>query len=296
MAINDKTRKILWARSGNRCAYCRCELVLDRSTADDSEAVVGDECHIIGQKVDGPRGVASNGRDVIDEYDNLILLCKTHHKLVDDQPVKFTVEFLLLLKTAHETWVKKCLEPLKQEGKQPKILLLDRIETGKQLMAILGGVCSHLPDHEEPQNEQEMELLGGFLQEVQDGIDIWGEVESTDRVRMLDQRFMHTRRQLAGGELGEGAAECPLARHLGHTLPATQPPQRRIHLQPLDQGRHRRQYCVYGRQIGVIATPLDTELVQFSKSPFDCFLANSRFQMMSLNVQSILLALDARRV
>ena len=184
MAINDKTRKILWARSGNRCAYCRCELVLDRSTADDSEAVVGDECHIIGQKVDGPRGVASDGRDVIDEYDNLILLCKTHHKLVDDQPVKFTVEFLLLLKTAHETWVKKCLEPLKQEGKQPKILLLDRIETGKQLMAILGGVCSHLPDHEEPQNEQEMELLGGFLQEVQDGIDIWGEVESTDRVRM----------------------------------------------------------------------------------------------------------------
>lgn len=183
MAIGDKTRKILWARSGNRCAYCRCELVLDRSTADDSEAVVGDECHIIGQKVDGPRGMAIGSRNNLDEYENLILLCKTHHKLADDQPQKFNTEFLLSLKTVHETWVKQCLEPLKQEGKQPKIWLLDRIQTGKQLMATFGGAYSHLFDHDEPHSEQEMELLGGFLQEVQDWIDAWNDIESSDRVR-----------------------------------------------------------------------------------------------------------------
>jgi len=183
MAINDKTRKILWARSGNRCAYCRCELVLDRSTADDSEAVVGDECHIIGQQVDGPRGATTDSRTNLDGYNNLVLLCKTHHKLVDDQPLKFTVKFLNELKCSHEAWVKQCLEPYKQGTKLPELLLLDRIHTGKELMVIFGGVYSHLFDHDEPQNEQEMELLGGFLQEVEDWIDAWGEIESGDRVR-----------------------------------------------------------------------------------------------------------------
>ena len=183
MAISDKTRKILWARSGNRCAYCRCELVLDRSPADDAEAVVGDECHIIGQKVDGPRGVTSGSRENLDEYENLILLCKTHHKLADDQFGKFTVEFLLNLKTIHETWVKQCLEPLKQESKQPKIYLLNRIQTGKQLMDVFGGAYSHFLNHDEPQDEQEVEMLGGFLQDVQDWIDIWDGIESGERVR-----------------------------------------------------------------------------------------------------------------
>ena len=50
-------------------------------------------------------------------------------------------------------------------------------------MIIFGGVCTHLFDHDEPQNEHEMELLGGFLQEVEDWIDAWGEIESGDRVR-----------------------------------------------------------------------------------------------------------------
>ena len=162
MAISDKTRKILWARSGNRCAYCRCELVQDRSDSDP-ESVIGDECHIVGQKIDGPRG-ANTDRGNIDEYENLVLLCKTHHKLVDDQPTKFSVEFLCSLKTVHENWVKQSLEPLKQKGQQLKIWLLDRIHTGKELMAVFEGVCTHLLDHDEPQSEQEMELLGNFLQ------------------------------------------------------------------------------------------------------------------------------------
>jgi hypothetical protein len=49
MGISDRTRKILWGRSGNRCALCRRELV-EEGTAVDAESVVGDECHIIGEK------------------------------------------------------------------------------------------------------------------------------------------------------------------------------------------------------------------------------------------------------
>src|SRR5277367_1301593 len=39
MAISDKTRKILWARSGDRCAECRRQLV-EEATRADAESVI----------------------------------------------------------------------------------------------------------------------------------------------------------------------------------------------------------------------------------------------------------------
>jgi hypothetical protein len=106
MTISDRTRKLLWARSGNRCAYCRQVLTVDAS-AHDREAVIGDECHISAQRPEGPR--FELGCDSVDECENLILLCKTHHKLIDDQPVKFDVTNLKRMKAKHEAWVQQSL-------------------------------------------------------------------------------------------------------------------------------------------------------------------------------------------
>ncbi len=93
MPISDKTRKILWGRSGNRCAVCRLELVVDRTSADD-ESVVGEECHIISEKGRGPRNDPAFPADQIDKPENLILLCCVHHKMIDDQYETYTVELL----------------------------------------------------------------------------------------------------------------------------------------------------------------------------------------------------------
>lgn len=102
MAITLKTHKMLWGRSGNKCAFpdCNKELVLDETETDDS-SIVGDEAHIVAKEPNGPRGdsiLSSNDRD---KYDNLILLCKVHHKLVDDQPNTYTVEKLSEMKRKH---------------------------------------------------------------------------------------------------------------------------------------------------------------------------------------------------
>jgi hypothetical protein len=67
---------------------------------DNDPSVFGEECHIIAQSPGGPR--AANIAD-IDGYDNLILLCRKHHKQVDDQRSYFTVERLLRIKREHET-------------------------------------------------------------------------------------------------------------------------------------------------------------------------------------------------
>src|SRR5262249_10495588 len=81
MAIADKARKILWGRSGNRGAICRRELVID-ATATDDESVVGEECHIVSAQGQGPRHDPVFPAENLDKPENLILLCRVHHKMV----------------------------------------------------------------------------------------------------------------------------------------------------------------------------------------------------------------------
>src|SRR6266513_3607803 len=111
MAILLKTTKILWGCSGNRCAICRTLLVEDAVSAIDDDSVVGDMAHIVAQKPTFTRGdYAAISEAERDHYSNLILLCRKHHKVIDDQPSKYTVEHLRDLKTAHEEWVRNSLE------------------------------------------------------------------------------------------------------------------------------------------------------------------------------------------
>ena len=110
MSIGLKTHKILWGKSGNRCAfpYCKMELALDEFETDDP-SVVGQEAHIVAKSQDGPRGESELTSEQRDKYGNLILLCSVHHKVIDDNPGAFPVEKLKEMKTEHEQWVKENL-------------------------------------------------------------------------------------------------------------------------------------------------------------------------------------------
>jgi hypothetical protein len=107
--IAQRTRKILWTRAADRCAICRCKLTKDPRHDADREAVLGAECHIIARGKGGPRSDAIKPRE-LDDYRNLILLCPTHHKEVDDQPNEYTIETLQEIKRKHEEWVDETLE------------------------------------------------------------------------------------------------------------------------------------------------------------------------------------------
>jgi hypothetical protein len=102
---------MLWGRSGNKCAMtdCKIDLVMDMSETDD-ESLIGEECHIIAQKTNGPRGDDNYPPEKIDKYNNLILMCRNHHKIIDDNPSNYPIEDLVTLKREHEAWVKTKLE------------------------------------------------------------------------------------------------------------------------------------------------------------------------------------------
>lgn len=110
MSITAKTRKMLWGRAGARCSFDGCRIELIRlSEAGSGDAILGEEGHIIAQRKDGPRGENPIEMSRLDLYENLILLCPTHHILVDAQPAKYSVDVLHQMKRAHESWVDRNL-------------------------------------------------------------------------------------------------------------------------------------------------------------------------------------------
>lgn len=189
MAITDKARKTLWARSGNRCAMCRQELVVDATPGDD-ESVVGEECHMVSGKGQGPRYDPTFPRDRLDRPRNLILLCRVHHKMVDDQHKNYTADVLCTLKANHEKWVSSTLT---EEQPVPPVRVrrikeniqshLVRLTSGRAVFAIIDGACAFAFEHDELKSEAEVELVSGFLQEAHDYGDSSGDLGTADRVK-----------------------------------------------------------------------------------------------------------------
>ncbi len=93
MGLSVHDRKILWTKAGNRCSYyygqehCEEELV---KLVNGKPILVGDECHIVGEKAGSPRYVT--GFPEVDSYNNRILMCKKHHKVIDDNQSEYTAE------------------------------------------------------------------------------------------------------------------------------------------------------------------------------------------------------------
>jgi len=134
VSISDRDRKILWGNSGNKCAMCKASLVAEK-TANDPAAIVGDEAHIVARSAGGPRaGLLEDSK--LDAYGNLILLCKVHHKIIDDQPNEYTVERLHGIKGQHEEWVRQTLE---QEGLAPVRLVANQPLESVQFSLLLSG-------------------------------------------------------------------------------------------------------------------------------------------------------------
>lgn len=174
MAISDKTRKILWARSGDSCAYCKHKLIIDATTCND-ESVIGEECHIISSQIKGPRHDPTFPQEQIDSYKNLIVLCRDHHKVVDGQKDTYTTDILRKMKIDHEHWWKEKLT-LSEVPSSPKIKrlkknipsYLSRLTSGKEALTLIDGACASYTAYDELETQEEVDIVGKFFLWVQD--------------------------------------------------------------------------------------------------------------------------------
>ena len=100
------TRVAIWGRAGGRCSNptCRRALVHRPDEAADP-SLIGEVCHIKAKSVGGPRYDENYPEEFREAYDNLLLMCRIDHKIIDDQPDIYTVDALRKLKNDHEAWV-----------------------------------------------------------------------------------------------------------------------------------------------------------------------------------------------
>ena len=92
------TIKKLFAQSGNYCAFPVCQ-----TNMIDENLIFGEICHIEGENETSARYNPKMTPEQRNSLDNLILLCPTHHTLIDKNPSKYTTDYITKMKSEHES-------------------------------------------------------------------------------------------------------------------------------------------------------------------------------------------------
>ena len=107
MPISETDIKRLWGKSAGLCSHPECNTDCLPFLDLDNPTIVGEMAHVIARKEKGARGRAGGGDDT---YANLILLCPTHHTLVDKAPEgEFPSSMLLKWKADHQRVIERSL-------------------------------------------------------------------------------------------------------------------------------------------------------------------------------------------
>lgn len=103
--------RMLYLKSGNRCAYPGCEQPLMRPDGN----LVGEIVHIKAALPDGARFDDSMSNEQRRDATNLMLMCANHHTVIDADETTWTVGTLKDLKDRHEAVYTGAIDMLRRQ-------------------------------------------------------------------------------------------------------------------------------------------------------------------------------------
>lgn len=105
--ITDKSLKILWGTSGNLCGFPECNVEIT-AIPQGMGYTLGEMAHIKGDKPTSCRYDQDQPDVERNSHNNLILLCPTHHTIIDkpENLSTYTVDVLMKMKEDHVQSVK----------------------------------------------------------------------------------------------------------------------------------------------------------------------------------------------
>ncbi len=131
----------LWTVSGGRCSFRGCNKLLILND-DGNFTNIAEKAHIIGHK--GPRYNFAQEYgftdDDLENVRNLMMMCKDHHKLIDDHPDKYPPDLLFEMKREHEekvlSWgeIKRKSIAIIHKRMAPPIRSIEFLETPNKLL------------------------------------------------------------------------------------------------------------------------------------------------------------------
>jgi 5-methylcytosine-specific restriction endonuclease McrA len=131
--IPVKTRCMLWGLAGGHCEFAGCNEPLLEHSVTSMQVSLAEVAHVVAFSDYGARGKRNRPPNV-HSLDNLMLLCASCHKLVDDKPDDFTREMLRVCKRVHEARVRHLTS-----------LAPDMGTTVVQLKALIAGRTVDIP-------------------------------------------------------------------------------------------------------------------------------------------------------
>jgi len=103
VTIPSKTSTRLWGKAGGRCEFDGCNQALWKDEVTKFEFNTSYIAHIVAEEPNGPRGNELLSPLLAKDINNLMLLCDTHHRLIDKVDVEgHPVEGLQDMKRRHE--------------------------------------------------------------------------------------------------------------------------------------------------------------------------------------------------
>ncbi len=143
-AIKEITKIRLWAKAGGRCEICNKSLLEDGLTGkEDNFAQIA---HNIPSSPKGPRS-GNSSRDEVNSFDNLLLLCGEHHKLIDGtNRVDYSVETLREYKQKHEERIE--IQTSIQPNKRSTVVILNASIGSSPVSVTYDEACNAIvPDY-----------------------------------------------------------------------------------------------------------------------------------------------------
>ncbi|WP_249755639.1 HNH endonuclease [Microvenator marinus] len=100
--LTDYTVLRVWSRAGGQCQFPGCTKDLTEDPLTKSVGNFAQIAHIVAASPDGPRGCEDLSQRLGDKFENLMLLCYPHHRLIDTDVDQYSVEVLNDMKRRHE--------------------------------------------------------------------------------------------------------------------------------------------------------------------------------------------------
>lgn len=108
--VADPVQRMLWAQSGGFCQFDACEISLIEHHVTKQQANLADKAHIVAFSEGGARSDPTEDRDYINSIDNLMLLCKGCHKLIDDNAALYPRRALEAMKAERVDLVRSAIQ------------------------------------------------------------------------------------------------------------------------------------------------------------------------------------------
>lgn len=114
--IADPKKLILMGLCGGKYEFRGCEKSIVQDILTGEKSNFSNYAHIVASSANGPRGDKVLSSKLSNDENNIMVLCRDHHKEIDDFPEKYTVNILKDMKREHEAYIKDLMNITKESS------------------------------------------------------------------------------------------------------------------------------------------------------------------------------------